>query len=414
MRRIAFWLVTLNYLQAGIGFGLSLWLANKLGATGYGVLSYSIVVGSFSATLVGFASDKTLVRDLSHAKDDHAILTASAIQRGFVAILVILGCAVWLLAASPTGKNCITVVIGLFFGALLGLSPTAWYDRRYEMHVHAGFTLAEKVVFAISVTLLLTFSFGIDGGLIAMLCMVGARLVLFGCQWGWALKSFRPTTVNLKANIRFLLQQNTLILGAALANILMSHANQVVLADQQGTASLACYAIALQIVSVVLLLQGQILRLLQPRIAEITQCGKSAEVMRKALVHYCLYAVLVTLSLVGPLAILAPWIIDMLLEPEYRGAVIPLRLLCAWAAIYGASLLVNQFLLCLRLNRSYFLICVGSGILALVLGQALIPSYGATGVAFTLLVSQTFLTLIQVWLVLRELSSLRTVELIPA
>ena len=405
--KTAIWLVVLNYLQAGLGFLIQLWLANLLGAAGYGVLSYCVIIGAFVAVLTAFASDRTLVRDLVQGGDAHEILTASMVLRGGVSLLALIACAIWLLAAPLPAAKAWAIAIGTVSGVLMGLFPTAWFDCRYEMNLHAGITLAEKVLFGVLVGLLLMLPLGVNGSILAVLCLLAARLVSFAVQWGVVLRSFRPRLGRLKANLLWLVQQNGLILGALLANLCITHANQIVLDRQDGAARLGYYSVAFQIASVIIILQGQIVRLLGPRVAEITQTGSPVDAMRRGLLRFCFYSLLVTVAVVLPLGLFAPWILAICLKPEYQASVTPLRILCVWAVLNGPGIVVNQFLLCLRLNTSYFVLAVIAGGSALVLGQFLVPGYGTSGVAMALLCSHFVSIAAQCALVWWKMASLQ-------
>ena len=114
-RRIALFLVVFNYAQAGISFLVNFWLARKLGATEYGVLGYGLLVGQICIVAIGFSSERTLVRDLVQSSDRHAMLSASMLLRGLMALLVVGYCAVWVLVSDSLGPKAIqfcSVVVG--------------------------------------------------------------------------------------------------------------------------------------------------------------------------------------------------------------------------------------------------------------------------------------------------------------
>jgi len=407
--RTVVWMLVCNYLQAGIGFALNLWLANRLGSEGYGVLSYCLVVGGICATLVGFASDKTLVRDLIQARDRNAVFTASLVQRSVAALLVTSGClgiAAWSSADEPTRTW--AILLGAVWGTLMGLLPTAWLDARQEMRLSAALTLLERVVFAVLLIGLLSRPGLAQPILTALLCLAGSRLFGFVTQWGHTAESFRPEmrTGALRTDLIALTQGNAPVLGAAVASLMLTHVNQLFLEHQDGATGLAYYAIAFQLISLVTILQGQVLRFLTPRIAEITRPGTPSREMRRDLIRFSVGSGLITLMLAVPLLILAPWGLSLCFRPEYQAASTPLRILCVWAVLYGPALIVNQFLLCLRLTRAYLAVTVAGGGMALFLGQVLVPRLGASGVALSLLCSHAASMIAQGVLVARGIRSL--------
>lgn len=400
-RSTAVWLVGFNYAQAGLGFIVSLWLARQLGDAVYGMLSYGIAVGGICTIVVGFASERTLVRDLVHCPDRPAMMTASVALRLTMAAAVI-GCVTaWALTSPSMGAKKWPVILCGVWGALLSLSPRAWLDCQYKMHVNAAISFAEKCIYAISVFVLVTTGFAGNGATAAAACLCAARLVSLASEWTYAARTFQPTTGGvLKENIRFLVEQNGLILGAAVANLMMTHANQLVLEHQQGAKRLAYYAIAYQIILLVQLLQSQVVRLVAPNVAGLTAVGAPGAETQKRLLRYIFYSLIVTIAVVTPLAVLAPWIIGAVLPENFDASVAPLRILCLRALVFGPSLVINQFLLGFRLRRAYFLITLVSGTMALLLGQALLPPYGPSGVAAALAIAHGCSMLLQLSVVL--------------
>jgi len=407
-RRAAIVLMICNYAQAGIGFALQLWLANRLGADGYGSVSYGLLVGAICSTLVTFGSDRTLVRDLVQNSDRQALLTASMLQRSAIAFLVLGGC--WLYGGSrdgPEATKAWTVLAGGVWGATMGLMPTAWLDSRYEMGISAGLALLERILFGVLAACLLAGVSDASPAILVLGGLVAARLAGGAAQWIYASRSFRPVWRGCLERAWQLTCGNSLVFGGALASLLLTHWNQIVLESRAGPTRLAHYAVAFQLVSLVTIAQSQLVRLLTPQISILTREGNGYEERRRGLLRHCGYAAFVTLVLALPLLLLAPWVLAIGYRPEYQSAVLPLRILCLWVICYGPALIINQYLLCLRLNRAYLVLTVLSGGLGLLLGQVLVPRWGASGVALSLLCSHVPNMAVQGLLVMRRVRSLR-------
>jgi O-antigen/teichoic acid export membrane protein len=405
---VALWLVIFNYLQAALGFLINVWLANRLGPENYGVLSYALVTGSFITLLVGFASDKTLVRDLIQSEDADAILTASMVLRLTIVVLVGIGCWVWLSFDPSIGSKFWPLILCLIAAALLSLMPAAWYDARYKMHLHAGITLGEKGLYGtslLSVSLFFPLSAVMAAGAI-LLSSITSCLV----QWSYAFRSYSLSFRGLKSLLKWLLRENWLIFFAALSNLCLTHANQLVLARKTDIRNLALYAAAFQIASFVQIFQGQITRLLDPMISRITMPVNATGEIKRSLIVFSLLSFTASVVMVLPIILLAPWVISFFFRPEYVGAVAPLRVLCIWLVIFGPALVNNRFLIGLRLKRQYFLFTFSAGLLALGLGPFMIDHWGVTGVALTLLITHTFSILGQFFSVYRRIKLIRERE----
>jgi len=193
----------------------------------------------------------------------------------------------------------------------------------------------------------------------------------------------------------------------------MTHANQILLEHEWGSSQLAYYSIAIQIIMMIQLFQSQMVRLLAPRTAELTRSGADVQSMRSSLLRYMAYMLAVSAVLVLPVVILAPWAIKLALSEDYIAAVPVLRILCCWSLIYGPALVLNQFVLGLRLQKSFFVLTMFAGGLAIVLGQKLVPTYGVNAVASVLLGSHSLAIaaqLVLVWVESRRLESLQIKE----
>jgi O-antigen/teichoic acid export membrane protein len=257
------------------------------------------------------------------------------------------------------------------------------------MTLNSALLLGEKVVFGGLAIMAVWTAWVGDPVLGVLAALLVSRLLWCGLQWGQVLAAVRLEPSGLRAVFREMLVANAPILGAALANLLVTHANQLLVEQTQGAAELAYYAVAFQIAALVILLQGQVIRWLTPRISAVTRAGVRAEVMRRTLRRYAAAMFAITAATVFPLLIATREWLGLCFAPEYQAAAWPLRILCVWLLLYGPALVVNQFLLGLRLNRAYLAVAVTGGVIAILLGWVLVPRYGAVGVAVTLLVSHT-------------------------
>lgn len=408
LRRTAAWLLAFRFLQAGLAALISLWLARTLGAEEYGLLSYGLIVGAFVLIFVNFGTDVTLVRDLVQSDDTAATFTASTVQRLLLATCVGVGISAWACFFGIGQGNAWAIVICTVWGVMGGLLPTAWYDYRYRMHFHAAIGLAEKVLFAIAVVGLIGLFGKSNGAIIAALCLLASRIVSFVVQWGQTCVTFRPSTTKLCAMLRSMSGANAWIFGAALTTLLITHANQIALRHEHGAAELAHFFLAFQVIALLQLAQGQIVRLLHPYVAELTTSRQSMRSVRARLMRYCAWSVLLTMPVAVLLAVFTPSLIRACLTAEFEASVLPLRILCLWSVVYAPTWVINAFLIGFRLNSQFLAVTVAVGLVSVVLGQLLIPQYGAAGVAVVLVISQSLSVGMQWVLTSRKIESLET------
>ncbi|MEM8947291.1 MAG: oligosaccharide flippase family protein [Planctomycetota bacterium] len=404
-RSIAMWLVVLNYAQAGISFVINFWLARTLGSDAYGLFQYGVVVGGICTVLVGFSSDRTLVRDLVQSKDSNATLTASLVLRVVMTLVVVGFCLVWVLLSDSLGPKRIPIVLCSVWGAMSALSSRGWLDSHYKMHIHAAITFAERVGYAICVFLLVRYAFEGNYAIVAAACLVVFRGLSLACEWGYASRTYVPSFASLQKNVCFLVDQNWLVLMAALSTLLMTHANQLLLEHQQGSSQLASYAVANQVVLMIQLFLTQVVRLLAPRTAELTRSGLTTMRLRRTLLRYIASVLAASLLIVAPIFLFGPWLIKTLLPVEYAPASDILQILCCWPLLYGPALVINQFLLGFRRRRAYFLISISAGLLSIGLCYLLLPRFGGPGAAASLILSHSVSVLMQFMVVWKTIGT---------
>lgn len=397
--KIAISLFFFNYLQAATTFLINLWLANLLGESGYGILGLGLIAATLLSTVANFGSDTTLVRDLTHTQAPDNILLASVVLRGVTSLVAVLGCVAWLLVDPSVSGVFLPVLLCALTGVATGLSPKGWYDSHYQMNKHAALMCIEKLLYA-ALLVLFFYSDAFQASPLAVaFCLLTTRTLGFFTQWTIALRSWSPTMAQLKENVRWLLYENIWVFGAALGNIAAPYLNQLALARQQGVDDLAHFFIYFQIMAIVQLMQQLFARLLAPRIADVTREGSPTSLVRSRLIRFMGYSGVASLLLIVPLFLVGPWLIKLVLPADFHEGIGSFRILLIWCVAYGLGLVSNQFLVCLRLNRFFFSLSIAKGVLAVVLGQMLIPSYGGNGVAMTLVFCSTLFVALQVYLI---------------
>ena len=399
--RIGLTLSVLNYAQAAVGFAINFYLAWRFGAAVYGLISYGIVAGSIVYTVVNFGAERTLVRDLIQKSDPQRILTASLLFRFSLGLLltILLFLVLPLFISEPEKIHIVLVsaLASLFWAS----APVAWFDAKYKMHHHASITLVERLIYGLLIVFAMTDrSTGAALSVITFLFITRAASTVF--QLFVVGRTVRFDVTGLSRNVKWLASGNVLIVLAALANLMISHWNQLVLEHELSSASLGYYALAFQIIAIVTLLQNQILRIFFPKIASLTSEGADFTKARSAMPRYALFSAGLSLAIVIPIYLLAPRLITLAYPAEFQASLAPLKYLCIWVVFNGGARVINAFLINLRLDRGFFLCAVGASVVAVILGRPLITAHGAPGVAMALLVSHPISVIAQGILVERE------------
>ncbi len=401
--RIGIILSALNYGQAVVGFFISFYLARQLGPAGFGLYSYGIVVGIIVYTLVNFGAERTLVRDLVQLEDKSQTLVASIALRSFLGLTVlfilIISLPLWVEGNSKKSIVAICALASTFWA----VSPAAWFDAQYRMHYHALITFFERLIYALLIYFLVTTS-GARGAVSVSLLLLFTRAGSMLFQTYCVREHLHVDLRTLKPTAAWLFSSNFLIVLAAISNLFISHWNQLVLEDKLSSEHLGYYALAFQMIAVVTLLQGQILRIFFPKIATLTARHADPRRAGRAMLGYMTISSGLSFAVVLPLYFSAPLLLKHYFPPSYSASLAPLRLLCLWAVFNGGARIINAFLINLRLEREFFWSSLLGGLIAVGLGMLLIPKFGESGVALALLISHPVSVSAQAIFVAREIS----------
>lgn len=394
--RLASSFVLLNYAQAGLSLVTTWFLALQFGKEQFGVYALGLVVGGIITIVGSFAEDKTLVRDLISAHEPSAVLIHSTVLRFALTATATFGLTLYLLSEHDLAEAKLLIACGIA-GALLAITPRAWFDCRQKMSTHALLQFLERFGFASAIFTL--WLFGALSLPTAVFSLFVCRVALLSSQFLLARKLGLSANVHVDwSAILQLAKGSAPVYVASIGNLLMSHVNQVILATQLGNAQIAAYGLAMQIVAVVLLLQGQVLRLVAPSIAHAT-LENAHKARLKKLLHYCGAALVASCCLTIPMLALSATLLPEVLPNQYLSILLPLRILLCWVTALGPGLIVNQFLICERCSLAYATIAIASGAFSLGLSWVAIPTLGATGAAVSLLVAHSISMLTQfLWL----------------
>jgi O-antigen/teichoic acid export membrane protein len=314
------------------------------------------------------------------------------------------GIAIWALFFSGMDSTKLYVVIlCTISGCLLGLSPKAWFDIKGRIQAHAYIMLLDRVIFFFGSMFFLYYLRNEYIIINVCVCMLLGRLVMSAMEW----KYIRTSAGNMAFERlgRFLKQvfsNNLWVWLAAIGNLMMTHFNQILVDVQMGAEQLGFYGFAFQLITMVKILQNQILRLSTPSISEIVDKAGSREIMKSFLKNLGI-SFFSTLIILLPSFLLAPWFVSTFVGAGFMDTIPIFNVLCLWVSVFGVALIANQFLLSFHLQKSYFYITIAFGLLSIYLAYIWIDQFGAVGAALSLLVAHTGSIIVQILLVIRQI-----------
>ncbi len=376
----------INYLQSIVAFLIPVVIVRLLGEEQFGHYSYGLIFFSTLTALSGFGIDRTLVRDLVQNKvNREGILFSNiAFKIGLALLLISLVVAwVFFFEENYIRKYVVTgsTVVALFYMP----SPKEWYDFSGKLHQHALLTFLERLCFLL---LIITMTCVLEWRSIigVVLLFLGVRVLFLTVEWRIIWSEVQSGLVLIKGSIKKIFQANSWIWLAVIGNLITTKYNQLFLDEKFGVEQLAHYAIALQIVQLVIVLQNQVLRLSTPYIFQQTGERNASETLH-SLFKMLGLALVMTMIVVLPVYFIAPLVIEPIFHVNAESVISALNILLIWVIVYGIAIVNNQFLIGLHLQRFFFIIALATGLLSIGFAQFFVSSYGTAGAALSLLIT---------------------------
>lgn len=385
-------LLVVNVLIAAIGFATKIKMANVLGATNFGVLSYGIAIATYIETLVRYGTDKTLVRDIVHQEHKTAEILVVTLM---LKLLLLFSCLSLLFIYSKIGQRqnsdlAIWVIIG---SSMIALEAKGAYDATDNIRRHSIYFASYRFIFFL---LIWGYILTCDNQL--TVDYVGFGMIISACiylsmQYRWIFlkywKKIKP--VWIVSETWELIKTNSFVCFAALFGLGFTSFNQLVLKKYCGAKELGVYAAAWQFFWVGNIFIMQISRIGQPILARKLQLAKAGRAeLFLFVIKYLVVMVLTILPISVPMIVFPDFIISTLFSQEYFQSVTPLRLIGLYLIILSGGIVFSQYIIISRKDKLYMFTVLLAGISSMIIAWLIIPKYQATGAAISLVVSHGF------------------------
>jgi len=383
-------LIFVNISVAAAGWLTQIKIANTIGKDAFGQLAFAVVIGTFFQVFIRFGLDRTLVRDLIHYPEQFsAFIRASLLLRYLFTFIMILSLLTWKIMLVQS-----SMTWGVFFmitaTAIISLDLQPVYDVQRSTRLHALFFLLHKFFYLTLIWVgLFIFNNCISIFYIGSSLLISVVLYL-AIQHHWVMRRMKRRKENyseLAKCIAWLFQNNVLIWFSAIAGLATAMINQVILKESCGYAELGGYAAAWQFVIAGTLLLDQVSRFGRPAAARITKPGISKSDQIRFLTKYFFIMICVVAPLALVMSFLPDVIFQFLFKPEYHAAADTLPVMGIYLCFLSIGVVSSQYALSARLEKMYFFAAISGGVLSVFLCYTLIPSNGAIGATWALLIS---------------------------
>ena len=240
-----------SYGSSILPFLTSLLLAKFYSKDEFGSFAYFLIGFNISSVLNQYGTDKTLIIDLSHSKNDIKTITQNIYFKGVLAIVInIAVLVVNILFYKLRVIELNMLQLGVLSGSIYAISPRQWFDYKKEHLKGALIILYDRIIYSSLSVFFILMSFSRISSLLGfswLLSRVFSLLMELKNIIKW-----KPSQYCLsKENLFVLLKSNFFVWLAAIGNIAMTQFNQLILGYKLGLSSLAIYALAFQIINIV-------------------------------------------------------------------------------------------------------------------------------------------------------------------
>jgi PST family polysaccharide transporter len=381
------WLVAEKLARLMFTAIVGLWVARYLGPVRFGTLNYCMAWVTLFGVIPELGLEAVVKRHLiSQPKEESAVLATTVMLR-LAAVLVAgasLALVTWLFVDNAVERR-LMAILGLLLFQPVWLSWDHWFQARLWARVSV---LAQAGAYAIGallrIAMILWHAPITAFAVVAVLESACAGMILIGLARNKGLRlEWRSASLTW---CRDLLTQSWPLLLSGMAVLIYMRIDAVMLRNMAGEKAVGVYTAAVRLSEIgyflpVAMASSLLPALLRQRATDRTNYEASFQ-RYYDLSAGCAYA------LALPMALMAPWIIQLAYGAAYREAA-PVLAVHAWANLFVfIGVARGQFLVNEGLTGFYLAATAAGALTNIVLNLILIPRIGAIGAATATVVSQ--------------------------
>ncbi|MEO6850974.1 MAG: flippase [Mucilaginibacter sp.] len=365
-----------------------------IGPDKFGLINYASAIVGYFILIVNYSFDLTATRDIAQNKDDNAriqeifsIVFWSKILLFLIATIVFMGC----FAIFPLFREEWKLMIFSYFILISWVITPNWiYQGMQELHRVAVFNIIIKLIFTVVVLLIVRHR----SDYVYQPLAVGIAQVVVGYySFKYAMRRYHISIVkiSLKKIIAVLKDERT-VFFSQLVIYLYTTTNVVILGIMADATQVGYYSAALRFIQIA---QAVITLPLSNSFFPYVGAafGKSKEegmlAARKVLPIVSVIGIVAFLGMVT----LGPWVLGMFYGAKFTPsipifvtlAIVPFLIVVS--NVYGVQVMLN-----LKMDKQFFRITAFGAIVSICSNFLLIPWYGGLGSGFSLLITESFIT----------------------
>lgn len=367
------------------------YLARVIGVEGFGKIAFAMAVMVWIQTIADWGFNLTATRDVAQNRDDankvseifSNVLWARCLLMGLSFVVLLL-----LIVAIPTFRENWEVLLVSFLiipGHIL--FPDWFFQAIEKMKYITVLNVLTKLIFTLAIFVFIKEpgDYILQPLLSALGFAVSGVIALYIILRRWGYKLYAPKFGTIIETIR----SSTDVFINNLAPNLYNSLSVVLLGIFSGGIANGIYDGANKFINIVCNILNALTRAFFPFLARKKK-------------HFSMYVkIVLSIAVVTSVAMwfAAPWLVDILLSPEFSESVIPIRILSislifyVMSSAYGScNLIINKRE---RVLRQLTVLC---SVIGLIIAVPLIYFYSYIGVALTVTISRALLGLSSMWI----------------
>ncbi len=368
------------------------YLARVLGPGGWGLLAIVQSFAQYLSLLVEYGFVLSATREVARYREDRMRLKqilSGVLGAKLILALLALGVTAFFAELVPSlGEDRRLLWSGVFWGIALAFSPAWFFQGLERLRFVAALEVFSKSLAVITIFLLVRSPS--DAWWVLFVQGVGSTLSSGVAMWlAWREVGFAWPSV---ASSLEALRSGWGLFFFRAAVSLYTVGNAFILGLFVSPQTVAYYAGAERLTKAFMGLLEPLNRVFFPRISHLVnhspiQAGILAKRVVKAMgIGGGLLA--------GAVVFLAPWIVLLLLGPDFRESVPAMRVLALLLPLIALSNALGvQWMLALRLDRPFNAVILCAGLLNLGLALLLVPRWSYMGMAYAVVLVEVFVTI---------------------
>lgn len=374
----------------GVGLLLGVWVARHLGPSQFGVLSFAVAFTGLFGALANLGLQSTVMREIVRNPKSAGIVLGSAatlqILGGLSSYFLMLGVITYLRPDDSLTRS-VVIILGSIVLFKASEVPLYWFESQVQSKYAVWVQNSVFLSFALIKTILILNDYPIHAFAWAMLgeaIIVALLLFMVMNRYGPAIFSLGLSVICLKE----LLKDSWPLAVSGVAVMIYMKIGQIMLGQMVDEKAVGIYTAAVNISEVWYFIPMAIVSSVAPSIMEAKKHNNELYLSRLQK----LYNIMVwsSLAIAIPMTVVATPIVELLFGTTYKdgGIILAIHI---WASIFVClGVVSSQYLLAenkqmISLQRTLAGMFINIG-----LNLILIPIYGPTGAAISIVCSQAF------------------------